>query len=163
VQLGTFALSSDIKRATSAAGFTAALAFCAIAGAAFGTRHFIVALAAPFVAVFAFLIDKKRRVDGVPRGSIDLEDGVLSFRRKEQTIHRVKLSEATVSARAIKLGNQRMRTQIAIAFGDRAIVGKLEVPFQAAETDEEGLLPSTIELDRQGSRAFDALSYGKLK
>ena len=43
------------------------------------------------------------------------------------------------------------------------IVGKLSGPYKAADSDEEGTLPTTIELDQQGSRAFDALSYGKLR
>ncbi|MGZ5967908.1 MAG: hypothetical protein ACXWP4_09590 [Polyangiales bacterium] len=161
--LGTFALASDTNRAKSAAVWTAALVLCAVLGAALGTKLWAIAFVAPFAAAAAYVVDRRRRLAAVPTGVITLEDGVLAFLRGDRTIHRLKLDEARVSGRALKVGNERARIQVVIEFEDRAIVGKLSVPYKAADADEEGALPTTIELDRQGSRAFDALSYGKLR
>jgi hypothetical protein len=161
--LGTFALASDTKRARSAAAWTAALVLCAALGAALGTKLWAIAFVAPFAAIAAWFVDSRRRLNAVPTGVITLEDGWLAFLRGDRTIHRLKVDSARVSGRALKVGNQRARIQVVIEFEDRAIVGKLSVPYKAADSDEEGTLPTTIELDQQGSRAFDALSYGKLR
>jgi len=38
-------------------------------------------------------------------------------------------------------------------------VGSLAVPFRGGPTDIEGVLPTTIDLDRMASRALDAPVY----
>ncbi|MGZ3477108.1 MAG: hypothetical protein ACXWUG_26105, partial [Polyangiales bacterium] len=75
--LGTFALASDTNRAKSAAVWTAALVLCAVLGAALGTRLWAIAFVAPFAAIATYFVDRRRRLNGVPRGTIVLEDGML--------------------------------------------------------------------------------------
>ena len=159
MNLGSFVLASESRRVKGAAVFSAALALCAVLGAAFALRSFALAVASPLAAIAIYMLDEKRREKAMVRGEILLEDGVLSLRRKEITFHRVPLAEAKIAGRTLRVGPDRWaRVQIVVEHGDRAIVAKLAVPFQPGPIDTEGPLKATIELDRIGSRTFDALN-----
>jgi len=158
MKLGTFVLATDVRRTRSAAVFPAALAFCALLGLALAVHRWsLIALAiASFVAVY--FLDRRRRTNAIVRGEILLDGDDLLLRRKDVTIHRVPLEGAKIVGRTLRIGeNQWARVQVVVEAGERAIVAKLAVPFQPGPIDVEGPLRPTIELDREGSRAFDAL------
>lgn len=158
MNLGTFVLATDVRRTRSAAVFTAALVFCALLGVAVAVHRWsLIALAvASFVAVY--LLDRRRRTNAVARGEIILDGDELLLRRKDITLFRVPLDEAKISGRTLRVGpDQWARVQVVVEGGERAIVAKLAVPFQPGPVDIEGPLRHTIELDRDGSRTFDAL------
>lgn len=156
--LGSFILATDSRRAKSAAVFSAALALCAVLGAAFALRSVPLAIASPLAAIAIYMLDRDRRIKSTVRGEILLEDGVLQLRRREITFHKVPLHEARISGRTLRVGpDQWARVQVVVEHEDRAIVAKLAVPFQPGPIDQEGPMRHTIELDRIGSRTFDAL------
>jgi len=158
LQLGTFVLATDVRRTRSAAVFTAALVFCALLGLALAVHRWsLIALAVlSFIAVY--FLDHRRRTNAIARGEIVLEGDDLLLRRKDITIHKVPLDGAKIVGRTMRVGpDQWARVQVVVESGDRAIVAKLAVPFQPGPIDVEGPLRHTIELDRQGSRTFDAL------
>lgn len=160
--LGTFALATDTRRATGAAAWSAAVAFLVVAAAAAGTRHWLILIGGPVLAAIVFYFDRKRRLAAIPRGNVRLEDDVVVVARGDRTIARLKLGEAKFTGRALKLGAQKARIQVVVTFDDRAIIAQLAVPFASPESDEEGLMSATMILDRKASRAFDALTYGRL-
>jgi hypothetical protein len=158
MHLGTFVLATDVRRTRSAAVFTAALVFCALLGLALGVHRWsLIALALlSFVAVY--LLDHRRRTNAIARGEIVLDGDDLLLRRRDITIHRVPLDDAKIVGRTLRVGpDQWARVQVVVESGDRAIVAKLAVPFKPGAIDVEGPLKHTIVLDREGSRAFDAL------
>ncbi len=162
--LGTFVLSSERRRAKGAAVFSAALVVSAFLGAGAATRRWSVAAIAPLAGIATWFLERRRWEKKLTRGTLVLEGDALLLRRKEQTIFKVPLGGAKVSGRTLRVAaDQWARTQIVVEWEDRALVAKLEVPFKPGPIDLEGPLPVTIELDRAASRAFDALSYGKLK
>ncbi len=163
--LGTFVLASESRRARSAAVFAAALALCAVLGAAVALRRWSVALAAPIAFGVVFYLDDRRRTRGLVRGELRLEGAALLLRRKEQTIYRIDLGTAKISGRTLRVAADRWaRVQVVVetpAADDtpaRAIVAGLAVPYMPGPIDVEGPLPPTVLADRQGSRTFDALS-----
>lgn len=159
MNLGSFVLATEARRAKGAAVFSAALALCAVLGAAAALRHWPLATFSPLAAYAVYRIDHKRRADKMARGEILLDDGVLLLRRKDVTFHRVPLAEAKISGRTLHVGpDQWARVQVVVEHNGRAIIAKLAVPFQPGPIDVEGPMKPTIELDRQGSRTFDALN-----
>jgi hypothetical protein len=159
MNLGSFILATDARRAKSAAVFSAALALCAVLGAAFALKHWPLATFSPLAAIAVYLLDRNRRIKNTVRGEILLDEGVLMLRRKDVTFHKVPLADAKISGRTLRVGpDQWARVQVVVEHGDRAIVAKLEVPFQPGPIDTEGPMKHTIELDRIGSRTFDALN-----
>lgn len=158
MNLGTFVLATESRRAKSAAVFSAALALCAVLGAAFALKHVPLAMTSPLAGIAVYILDRKRRLEGIVRGEILLDDGVLLLRRKDVTFHRVPLAEARIAGRTMRVGEDLWaRTQVVVEHGERAIIAKLAVPFRAGPIDTEGPMRATIELDRAGSRTFDAL------
>lgn len=158
MDLGSFVLVTEARRAKGAAVFSAALALCAVLGAAAALRHWPLATVSPLAAVAVYLLDHKRRYKNIIRGEILLDDDVLLLRRREITFHKVPLGEATIVGRTLRVGpDQWARVQVVVEHEGRAIIAKLAVPFQPGPVDTEGPMKPTIELDRQGSRTFDAL------
>jgi hypothetical protein len=158
LDLGTFVLATDVRRAKGAAVFSAALALCAVLGAAAALRHWPLASVSPLAAIAVYMLDHKRRYQNLARGEILLDGDTLLLRRKEITFHKVPLGEAKIVGRTLRVGpDQWARVQVVVEHEGRAIIAKLAVPFQPGPVDTEGPMKATIELDRQGSRTFDAL------
>ncbi len=161
-ELGTFVLAKDVKRASGAAAFAAALVFSAFVGAGLGTSRWSVGLLAPVAALAVWLVERRRRQNAIQRGAVLLDEGHVVLRRGDRTIHRVPVKGATITGRTLLDRGQRARVQIVVAHGERALVAQLAVAFQPEERDEDGPISPTIELDRTASRAFDAWSRGAL-
>jgi len=162
--LGTFVLASESRRARSAAVFAAALAVCAVLGAAAAVRHWALVIASPVVGGLVFFYEYRRRERAVVRGDLLLDGAELLLRRKDQTIYRIDLDTAKINGRTLRVAEgQWARVQVVVETPAtdeapaRAIVAKLAVPYKPGPIDVEGPLPPTILVDRQGSRTFDAL------
>jgi hypothetical protein len=164
-ELGTFLVVTDVRRANGAAVTTAALAFAALAGAALALGKGILWVVALVLGPATFFFTRSRARARLPRGRVELEEDarlgqVLTMRRVEVALHRVPLAKARVLGRTLALGDGTFaRTQVAVLWDEGAFAAKLAVPFQAAPADVEGQLPAVYELDRDASRALDALSY----
>jgi hypothetical protein len=157
--LGTFTPVAEIRRGVAGAFFFALLAFAAFGGAGLAVGRWSIGLLAPVAATAVFLIDRRRRRRAVAAGIVELDREELVLRRGDRVLHRLRLRDARFVGRTQSAGSERARLQIVVIAGERAIVAHLAVAFRAADGDEDGLLPATIELDRKASRAFDALSY----
>jgi hypothetical protein len=154
----------DRKRAKNAALTTGAVVFAAGAGASLRLGHYRWFLASILLGVVAYFVQRRVATARAPKGVLDLEDDsrlgvMLTLRRRGHTLYRVPLKEATIIGRTRTLSVGAVRMQIEVRWPDGVFVASLAVPFRGAPFDEEGVLPSTIDLDRTASRALDALSY----
>ena len=162
--LGGFTTVQDRTRAKSAALTSALVLFAA--GAAFSLRlgYYRWFLASIVTSIATYFVHRKIAIARAAKGVVDLEDDsrqgvMLTLRRRGHTLYRVPLKDAKLVGRTRAMSVGAVRLQMEVRWPDGSFVAALAVPFRGAKGDEDGVLPSTIDLDRTASRALDALSY----
>ncbi len=163
--LGTFLTDADHRRASRNGFLVGGLLFAvtgAIGARTIGVLGFggavVVGLAVWFFARHALVARTERGVVMLENeGGADEE---LVLTRKGPGI-RVPLAEATFVAHIREVpGAGRVRLQIELQWAGKSIVALLAVPFRGAPDDQEPMSKRVdYHLDRDASRAFDALSY----
>ena len=162
--LGGFTTVADRKHARRVALTSGLLLFAIGAGASLRLGNFYGFLASAVAGALAFAVHRQLAIARAPKGTLDLEDDsrvgvVLTLRRGGDLLFRVPLKQAKIVGRTRAMRVGAVRFQLQVQWDDGVFVGSLAVPFRGATDDVEGVLPTTIDLDRMASRALDALSY----